>query len=97
MRKEFLNAKLPAPVFSVHRGEFKVVMKNSYNSGDLTVADSVLEYCTVPRTRAQITEFVGKSQNYVMSQIVNPLVKSGRLKLTMPDKPKSAKQKYLSY
>jgi len=30
-----------------------------------------------------------------MSKIVKPLIESGQLRLTMPDKPKSAKQMYV--
>jgi ATP-dependent DNA helicase RecG len=39
--------------------------------------------------------FVGKSKNYVRSQIVAPLVASGKLKMTLPDKPKSSNQKFV--
>ena len=45
--------------------------------------------------RGEIVSFVGKSKNYVMSQIVNPLVDSGKLKMTMPEKPKSPNQKFV--
>lgn len=95
IRSEFANAKLPAPIFSAVHGEFKVIMKNGLFTEAIPVTDSVTEFCSTPRTRAEITSFVGKSQNYVMSQIVNPLVERGVLKLTVPDKPKSANQKYV--
>lgn len=35
MRSEFANAGLPAPLFSVVHGEFKVVMKNGLFSGKI--------------------------------------------------------------
>ena len=94
MRSEFLNAGLPAPLFSVVRGEFRVVMKNGLFTETIPIADSLVEFCSTPRTRAEIVAFVGKSQNHVMSQIVAPLVSSGKLKMTMPDKPKSSNQKF---
>lgn len=94
MRMECVKAGLPVPVFSVNHGEFKVVMKNGYSGETGFVMDSVVEFCSVPRSRAELISFVGKSRNYVMSQIVSPLVESGRLKLMMPDKPKSSNQKY---
>lgn len=95
MRNEFSKAGLPAPVFSVLHGEFKVVMKNGFFSEIETLPNSLEEFCTVPRSREDVVSFVGKSRNYVMSKIVNPLVESGVLKLTIPNKPKSPNQRYL--
>ena len=95
MRKEFLDAGLPAPVFSVLHGEFKVVMKNSHYLENMSVPESIVEFCAIPRSRDELTAFVGKSKNYVMSQIVQPLLDSGKLKLTIPDKPKSAYQRFI--
>ena len=95
MRSEFASAGLPAPVFFVIHGEFKVVMKNGLFIQTMPVSDSLVEFCSTPRTRAEIVSFAGKSKNYVMSQIVNPLVESGKLKMTMPEKPKSPKQQFV--
>ena len=95
MRIEFLNAGLPVPVFSVRHGEFKVIMKNGYHTESASLTDSIIEFCSIPRSRAELISFAGKSRNYVMGQIVAPLVESGKLKLTMPDKPKSSNQKYV--
>lgn len=95
MRSEFANAGLPAPLFSVVHGEFKVVMKNGFFTETMPISDSLTEFCSVPRSRAEIVAFVGKSKNYVMSQIVNPLVESGKLKMTIPEKPKSPNQKFV--
>lgn len=95
MRREFLNAGLPAPLFSVKHGEFKVTMKNGYGvEGDLS-SDAIIEYCSVPRSRNELASFAGRSQNYVMSHIVSPLIESGKIRLTLPEKPKSSKQKYI--
>jgi len=95
MRSEFKNAGLPAPQFSVAHGEFKVVMKNGMFEENMPVTDALAEFCSTPRTREELVSFVGKSKNYVMSHIVNPMVENGTLKLTLPDKPKSPKQKYV--
>ena len=95
MLKEFADAGLPAPVFSVVHGEFKVIMKNGIFAETMPVSDSLLEFCSAPRTRAEIVAFVGKSKNYVMSQIVSPLIESGKLKMTIPDKPKSPNQRFV--
>ena len=96
MRNEFANAGLPAPRFSVVRGEFKVTMKNGFFVENEPIDRSLLEFCTIPRTRDEIVAFIGKSRNYVMSKIVAPLVESNELNLTFPEKPKSPRQKYFS-
>lgn len=95
MRREFLNAGLPVPNFSVIHGEFKVVMRNGYLNNSDSIEDSILNFCEIPRSRAELIEFTGKSRNYVVKQLIAPLVECGKLKLTIPDKPKSSNQKYV--
>jgi ATP-dependent DNA helicase RecG len=95
MRSEFAKAGLSAPIFSVVHGEFKVVMKNGIFAETIPVEDSLVEFCSTPRTRAEIVKFVGKSKNYVMSHIVAPLIANSKLKMTMPNKPKSSNQKFV--
>lgn len=95
MRKEFANAGLPAPIFSVVHGEFKVVMKNGLFEKKGSNGESLLDFCSTPRTRAEIVAFVGKSKNHVMAHIVGPLVKENKLRMTIPDKPKSSNQKFV--
>lgn len=95
MRSEFLNAGLPTPIFSVQHGEFKVTMKNDYYAEENSVQDGILEFCSVPRSRTELIEFIGKSRSYAMGKIIQPLIDSGKLKLTMPEKPKSPNQKYV--
>lgn len=95
MRNEFINAGLPAPIFSVVHGEFKVVMKNGYfneNSSDL---EGIVEFCRIPRSRAELVAYTGKSRSYTMTQLVQPLIDAGKLKMTIPDKPKSSKQRFV--
>jgi ATP-dependent DNA helicase RecG len=59
--------------------------------------DSLLEYCIEPRSRVEIQEFMGlKDREYFRSEILNPLIREGRLFPTIPDKPSSPNQKYYS-
>ena len=95
IRNEFANANLPSPIFSVERGEFKVVMKNSFGNDTESLMENILNFCSVPRSREELISFIGKSRNFVMSQIIHPLVNEGKLRLTLPDKPKSSLQKYV--
>lgn len=100
MRFELKNAGLPEPVFSVQRGEFRVEFKNNIfqalpKADKDNYAESVLSFCEIPRTRAELIEFTGMSRYYTMSALIQPLVDSGKLRLTIPDKPKSSKQQYV--
>ncbi len=96
MRMEMVNAGLPAPIFSALRGEFKVVLKNGFYATPRSMYEALLDFCSLPRSRSEIVSFVGKSQNYVSSKIIRPLVESGKLTLAMPDKPQSPKQRFVS-
>ena len=95
MRNECLKAKLPAPFFSVIHGEFKVIMKNGYNMGANDLTESIIEFCTIPRSRDELTQFIGKSRSYVMNKIIYPMVEDGKLKMTVPDSPKSHSQRFV--
>lgn len=96
IRKEMREYNLPQPIFESQRGEFKVIFRNSFLNNNEDVVKSVLDYCSSPRTREEIIKFVNKSKNYVISKYIAPLVLSGELKLTIPDKPQSPYQKYYS-
>ncbi len=70
-------------------------MKNGLFAETMPVTEALLEFCSIPRFGAEIVSFVGKSENHVMSQIVAPLVTNGKLKMTIPEKPKSSNQKFV--
>lgn len=101
IRAEFRDAGLPAPIFSVRHGEFTVIFKNNiYQAVEevqrSNLTDDLLRFCTTPRSRTELTDFTGMSRYHTMNAIVQPLIDSGKLRLTMPDKPKSSKQKYVT-
>ena len=57
--------------------------------------DDVLNFCSTPRTKGEITKFLGiKTKYYVMHKYVNPLLEEGRLAMTIPEKPQSKLQRY---
>ena len=58
--------------------------------------ESILTFCETPRSRDELIAFTVYSRYYTMSKLVQPLIDSGALRLTMPEKPKSPKQKYVS-
>lgn len=101
IRREMKKAGLPAPVFQNRRNEFVVIFYNqppeeaAATGGD--AAKDLLRFCQTPRTRREIADYLGLgSVSYVVARHVQPLVDSGQLKLTIPDKPKSARQRYVS-
>lgn len=92
------EAGLPEPKFESERGVFRATLFNSAVAAapvDSKEAE-LLEFCSVPRSRADIEEhYRGRlSINYIMSSMVKPLVAEGRLKLAIPDRPKSRNQRY---
>lgn len=96
IRKEMMNFNLPQPIFVSSRGEFKVIFRNSFLDNYDDEIDALLNYCSIPRTREEIVKFLKKSKNHVISKYISPLVLSGQLKLTLPNKPQSPYQKYYS-
>lgn len=101
IRAEFRDAGLPAPIFSVRHGEFTVIFKNNiYQAVEevqrSNLTDDLLHFCSTPRSRSELTDFTGMSRYHTMNAIVQPLIDAGKLRLTMPDKPKSSKQKYVA-
>jgi ATP-dependent DNA helicase RecG len=99
IRKELQIAGLPAPIFVVSRGEFSVTFKNGHfdeTTEDKSREEAVLAFCQLPRSRDEITRFTGLSQYYTMSRIIKPMVDQGLLRMTIPEKPKSKRQKFIS-
>lgn len=56
----------------------------------------LVEYCAVPRKRIEMQEFLGLSdrENFRFA-VLNPLLEKGLIKLTIPDKPTSSRQRYV--
>jgi ATP-dependent DNA helicase RecG len=56
----------------------------------------ILAFCAEPRTRDEIQQYIGISnRGYFRTAILKPLLESGKLKMTIPDKPNSRNQKYV--
>ena len=99
MRRELEKAGLPAPVFQDRRNEFVVIFYNRRVGAvsPLEPGKDILTYCKVPRSRKEIAAYLGlQSVSYAITKFVQPLVDAGQLRLTIPEKPQSTKQKYQS-
>ncbi len=61
------------------------------------ICQRILSFCIVPRSKQEILTFCGyKSKKRFTQHYVAPLLESGKLKMTIPDKPKSKNQKYVT-
>ena len=99
---------LPDPLFLDARGSFRVVLysqkENVFGpgSGRTKKAETpdekgLLAFCRVPRTRAEIIEFLAiASGQYALHRYLDPLVQAGKIRLELPDKPRSPKQRYIT-
>lgn len=60
--------------------------------------NELLLFCDEPKSRAEIQEFLEiKSRDYFRNNILGPLIDAGLLDMTIPDKPKSSKQRYVRH
>ncbi|MGV8690952.1 Fic family protein, partial [Pseudomonas aeruginosa] len=56
----------------------------------------IVSHADVPRSLAELMEHTGYSQRpYFKAQHIEPLLTGGILRLTVPDKPRSSKQRYV--
>lgn len=59
-------------------------------------AEKIIEFCVQPKSREEIQSFVGIAhREHFRAKILKPLLDSGKLKMTIPDKPNSRNQKYV--
>lgn len=107
IQREMRLAGMREAVFANSRNEFAVTFYNNEFWMEIsepvkivTVEEDtrgILAFCKTPRTRQEIAEYLQmKTIHYVMSHYINPLLQEGKLEMTMPEKPKSRKQKYYS-
>lgn len=101
MKRECREYGLPEPEFRVCRGEFVVIFRNNIYGYSMEIdkrdlRKAILEFCKEPRSREELTDFTGKSRYYTMSNLIQPLIKSGELLQTIPEKPKSRRQRYVT-
>lgn len=103
IRKEMAEYGLPEPVFENRRNEFVVILYNNVQTRvreEVTTSQEAADliiFCKTPRTRQEIADFLGiKASSYLMKRYIYPLLEAGDLKMTLPDRPKSSKQKFYS-
>lgn len=71
---------------------------NTQDSPQDEITAKILSYCQEPRTKSEITVFCGyKDSKSFAKRYLKPLLEQKLLLLTIPDKPTSGKQKYITY
>lgn len=61
------------------------------------ILHAVLDFCITKKSKQEICSFIGyRNLTYFTRKYLNPLLASGQLKMTIPDKPNSRKQKYIT-
>lgn len=99
MRTAMKAYGLPEPKFENRRNEFVVTLYNKAEAAnkpaEVESARDLLAFCHEPKTRQEITKFLGvKTVFYAMQHYVQPLLADEKLAMTIPEKPKSRNQKY---
>lgn len=63
----------------------------------VTIMEEILIFCQNPHSKAEIAAHCGyKNTKNFTQKYLRPLLDSGKLKMTIPDKPKSQNQKYIT-
>lgn len=96
---ELKKADMPNPVFIDGRGVFKVIFykKKGEQKKELDFEQEILQYCSIPRTREELANKFGfKAASYFIKTYIVPLIDEKKISMTLPNKPKSKYQKYVS-
>lgn len=97
---------LPEPLFINTTSEFKVVLYHKSaschasglpgRSSDVKMEQQLLDFCQIPRSRAEIIAYLNiESGQYALRRYLDPLLKKGAIRMTIPEKPRSHRQKYV--
>lgn len=56
----------------------------------------ILEFCLEPHTKDEISAYCNYEKKYFSKKYLIPLLKSGKIKMTIPNKPTTRNQKYIT-
>ena len=105
--RDMEEAGLPEPVYRQSEFMLYATLKNKNwrkeeaSWGEITYGasydeDKLLEFCTIPRTRKELMDYMGLvNRKTFTKRFLSPLLKAGKLVMTIPDKPTSSNQKYV--
>ena len=95
---------LPQPEYKTQAFMLSATIRNTKTDGNLWAApqaipqaEQFLTFCMTARTRNEIAEYFGvKDPKFFAKKHIKPLIESGALRMTMPNKPTSPAQKYVT-
>ena len=104
VRRLMDSAGLAPPVFADRGGEFTALLYRrtwavAAAPTPALEADmhKLLAFCVQPRSREEIRLFLGLNTGfYAIAHYVRPLLERGLLRMTLPDRPRSKKQRYIT-
>ena len=76
-------------------GEIHPVQSEQDDEQDMM--NAILAYCKEPRSTKEIQQQFGIERLYLRRHYLDRLIKLGKLKMTLPEKPTSRNQKYFSF
>ena len=63
---------------------------------EMSVAEKVMSFCAEPKSLLEIAGYLGYKDRRSVRRILNPLLEQGRIAMTVPEKPNSRLQKYIT-
>ena len=63
---------------------------------NVPVKEKILVFCETAKNVLEIAEFLGYKDKRSVRKYLSPLVAAGRIAMTIPDKPNSKNQKYIT-
>ena len=99
---------LPQPEYKTQAFKLSATIRNTKTDGNLWAtpqatsqatpqAEQILTFCVTARTRNEIAEHFGvKDPKFFAKKHIKPLLESGALGMTIPNKPTSPAQKYVT-
>ena len=61
-----------------------------------TISDKILAFCAEAKSRQEILSYLGLKDRKNLMVYINQLLEQGRIARTIPDKPNSRNQKYIT-
>jgi len=61
-----------------------------------SITQSILQYCTEPRSMDELLQFLCFKEKKSVRRRLTPLIEKGQIAMTIPDKPTSKNQKYVT-